>query len=63
MKQPPGAKGYELEYLKRQLKDAAELVIAARNVGTFPETEDHRAAQLAALVATLTPEDWINILK
>ncbi|HDS4345654.1 TPA: hypothetical protein QH074_004343 [Enterobacter hormaechei subsp. steigerwaltii] len=54
---------YEIEYLRRTIREAAERVIEARAVNIYPHTEEHRTEQLAHLVATLTPEDLIALLK
>ncbi|HGA8481226.1 TPA: hypothetical protein ACITN2_004666 [Salmonella enterica subsp. enterica serovar Virchow] len=54
---------YEIEYLKRQIREAAERVIEAAAVGIYPDTEEHRATQLKAITDTLTPHDWLELLK
>ena len=54
---------YETEYLRRQITEAAERAIAAAAVNIFPDTEEHRLTQLKAITDTLTPHDWLEILK
>ena len=54
---------YETDYLKRQITEAAERAIAAAAVNVFPDTEEHRITQLKAITDTLTPRDWLELLK
>lgn len=54
---------YEREYLKRQIHEAAERAIAAAAVNIFPDTEEHRTTQLKAITDTLTPHDWLELMK
>ena len=54
---------YEIEYLRRQIREAAERAIAASAVNVHPDTPAHRITQLKAITDTLTPHDWLELLK
>ena len=54
---------YETEYLRRQIREAAERAIAAASVNIHPDTVEHRTTQLKAITDTLTPHDWLELLK
>jgi len=54
---------YEKEYLTRQICEAAERAIAAASVNIHPDTVEHRTTQLKAITDTLTPQDWLELLK
>ena len=54
---------YEIDYLKRQITEAAERAIAVAAVNVFPNTEEHRITRLKAITDTLTPHDWLELLK
>lgn len=54
---------YDTEYLTRQIREAAQRVIEAAAVGVFPDTVEHRTTQLKAITDTLTPHDWLELLK
>lgn len=54
---------YDKEYTARQIREAAQRVIEAAAVGVFPHTVAHRTEQLKAITDTLTPHDWLELLK
>lgn len=54
---------YENEYLRRQIREAAERAIAAASVSIHLDTVEHRTTQLKAITDTLTPHDWLEQLK
>lgn len=54
---------YETEFLARQIREAAQRAIEAAAVGVFPDTVEHRTIQLKAITDTLTPHDWLELLK
>lgn len=54
---------YENEYLRRQIREAAERAIAAASVSIHLDTVEYRTTQLKAITDTLTPHDWLELLK
>lgn len=54
---------YETENLRRKIREAAELAIAAVAVNIYPDTEAHRVEQLKSITDKLTPYDWLELLK
>lgn len=54
---------YSTEYTARLIREAAQRVIEAAAVEVFPHTVEHRTEQLKAITDTLTPHDWLELLK
>lgn len=54
---------YEVMYTTRMIREAALRAVKAAAVNVFPDTVEHRTAQLKAITDTLTPHDWLEILK